>query len=204
MPKTVVPRSSLPMLPKAPKSGESLTSQALYWQERGERHRLSFQDVVGVSLAETEGNHNHNFPCLILHAYPKGEETSIDRPTPRVLKEYCLTCLNLEVRSQWQIAIENALVGQPMDAKTEPRRLQVIINPVSGKKQAVQIFEQVRPLLDRSYLRYTVLKTSRANETQELARNLDLANIDGLVLVGGDGTGTSRERLRGKGYFWRN
>ena len=92
------------------------------------------------------------------------------------------------MRSQWQKAINHALVGKSLDADIKPRHLQIIINPSSGKKQAVKIFAQVRTLFEISNLEYTITETHSAAETKELVYNLNLDKINGLVIVGGDGT----------------
>ena len=43
-------------------------------------------------------------------------------------------------------------------------------------------------LFERSNLQYTVTQTQSADHTKKIARDLDLEVIDGLVIVGGDGT----------------
>ena len=140
---------------------------------------------MGVSIAEDEAV---KFPCLLVHAYPKVKADPLVAKQKRTLQEYCFTCANFTLRSQWYRAINNTLLGKPIDAEVIPRHLQIIINPVSGRGQAVEIFKRVRPLFDRSNLKYTVTETFSAIDTQNLVRELDLSKIDGLVIVGGDGT----------------
>ena len=98
-----------------------------------------------------------------------------------VLKEYCFTCPNKETQYKWQQVINNSLAKKL-------RYLQVIINPVSGKKQAAQIFERVRPLLDKSYLKYSVRESYSSDDIKDFTSKLNLAKVDGLIIVGGDGT----------------
>lgn len=176
-------KQRLSIYPETPDELGILTANILCWQQQGEEKQLNLDDVVGVSLADHEIN-----PCLIVHAYPKVETGHSIKKQQRVLQEYCFTCPNSRVRSQWYRAISNALAGKAFDAEIKPRRLQIIINPASGRKQASQIFERVRPLFDRSNLEYTVTPTYSAADTQNLVRDLDLSQIDGLVIVGGDGT----------------
>ena len=159
----------------------TLTNKALFWREKREQ-RLALSDVVGVSLIE-----KNNIPCLLVHAYPIVTGNFFKKPR-RTLTEYCFTCPNLEVRSQWQKAIKNALVGKLPNDTVTPKHLQIIINPVSGKKQASRIFEDIRPLFDKSFLTYSVTQTYSTADTKELVSNLNLSEIDGLVIVGGDGT----------------
>ena len=198
MKSTVLFEHPLALLPEKPEIPAILTSNVLFWQEEGEQRQLLLQDVVGVSASDREES---EFPCLLIHAYPyeKRRFTRIKRllgvaeannspKSSRVLKEYCFTCTSLAERSQWQQVINNVLIGQPIDAVNRPRNLQVIVNPVSGKKQAAQIFARVRSLFDNSYLKYSVKQTSSGRDIQDFIRNLDLTQVDGLVVVGGDGT----------------
>ena len=162
-----------------------LTKNALFWQQMGIRQQLNLDDVVGTSLVEPK---EHEPPSLLVYAYPKVEVGLIAKRQQRVLQKYYFTCPDEKVRSQWQKAINNTLANKPIDADAKPRRLQIIINPVSGKKKASQIFEQVRPLFEQSNLEYTVAETLSAADTKHLVYNLNLADTDGLVIVGGDGT----------------
>ena len=173
MKSTVLFQDSLALFPDEPNNIATLESNILFWQEKGNQRQLFLKDVVGVSLVELEES---KFPCLLLHAYPL---KSIAQS--RVLKEYCFTCPNVEVRAQWQQAINNTLANKL-------RHLQVIINPVSGKKQAAKIFERVRPLLDKSYLKYSVKETASSKDIETFVGNLNLSEVDGLIIVGGDGT----------------
>ncbi|MCC0176738.1 sphingosine kinase [Waterburya agarophytonicola K14] len=178
MKSTVLFEHPLALLPEKPEKSAILISNALFWQEKGEQRQLLLQDVVGVSMSDREES---EFPCLLIHAYPYQKNS-------RVLKEYCFTCASLAGRSLWQQAINNVLVGQPIDAVDRPRYLQVIVNPVSGKQRALKIFDRIRPLFDHSYLNYSVKQTSSSRDIQDFVSNLDLTQVDGLVIVGGDGT----------------
>ncbi len=155
-----------------------LTATTLSWSANGSTCQLALADVVGVSVVDIGAA---KIPGLIVNAYPQQQKL-------RVLQEYWFACPNLQVQQQWQTAINNTLRGKPIDAKLQPRHLQIIINPNSGKQQACQIFEQVRPLLEKSYLRFRVTKTLSAKHTKDFVQQLDLHTIDGLVIVGGDGT----------------
>ena len=157
-----------------------LTKDALYWQENGITQQLTLNDVVGTSLVDGDKN------SLLVHAYPN--QVSLQGKKQRVLREYHFTCQDRQSQLQWHQAIANTLQGKPIDAGVKPRHLQIIINPVSGRGQASQIFDRVRPIFDQSNLTYTVNQTFSAADTKNLVKELDLTKVDGLVIVGGDGT----------------
>ncbi|MGL5795142.1 MAG: diacylglycerol kinase family protein, partial [Waterburya sp.] len=189
----VIFEHQLAIFPEKPQHLGILTTDSLFWWHNGEKQQLALRDVVGVSLLNREKDKD---PCLVVHAYPVVKTGYLGKKQQRVLKEYCFTCPDIEVRSrsvgyaqsQWQRAINNTLEGKPIDAIIQPRHLQIIINPVSGRGQTSKIFQQVLPLLDRSNLEYTVTETSSATDTKNLVLNLNLVNTDGIVIVGGDGT----------------
>ena len=181
----VVFESKLGSYPEQANELGILTKDFLFWQHEGIKQQLRLNDVVGTSLVNRGANDR---ATLMVLAYPKRQVGLLKKKTRRILQEYCFTCLDLATRSQWQLAINNTLLDKPVEAVVKPRHLQVIINPTSGKKKAAQIFEAVRPLFDRSNLTYVVSQTKSLADTKNLVHNLNLFDIDGLVIVGGDGT----------------
>ncbi len=167
-------------------SNSVLTTNALIWYSDGKKHQLYLDDVVGVSIGEN--SHLNQMPCLTVNAYPLMQKGKFSVKRQRILQEYKFACPNREVRSRWVQAINNTLRGFPVDAIALPRRLQIILNPISGKKQGRKIFAQVRPLLERSHLHFTVTETFSAEETRNFLQKMALEEIDSLVIVGGDGT----------------
>lgn len=181
----VIFTSKLVSYPETATEAGLLTKNYLFWQHNGIKQQLCLDDVVGTTLVNYGED---NQPCILVSAYPKKTFGLIAKKERRVLQEYYFTCADLTRRSQWQQAINNTLIGKAIDVDIKCRKLQVAINPNSGQKLASKIFEQVRLLLDRSNLTYTVTETSSATDTKNLVRNLNLSAIDGLVIVGGDGT----------------
>jgi len=180
----VIFKSKLANYPETTIESAVLTKEYLSWQQGGIEQKLYLNDVVGTSLVDygEEGQ-----PCLLVSAYPRQITGSIGKQK-RVLQEYYFICEDTAKRSQWQKAIDNILVGKEINADIKQRCLKVIINPNSGKKKAVKIFDRVRPLFDRANLKYTVTETKSAADTKDLVSNLNLTATDELVIVGGDGT----------------
>lgn len=78
-----------------------------------------------------------------------------------------------------------------LDKNTKrPRNLLVIINPNSGKKNALKTWEDVSPFFERSKISTKVVATQRTRHAFEVINNTsdeDLARLDGIIIVGGDG-----------------
>ncbi|XP_060569531.1 uncharacterized protein LOC132727945 isoform X2 [Ruditapes philippinarum] len=69
-----------------------------------------------------------------------------------------------------------------------PRKLLVLINPVSGRSKGRSTYEQkVAPIFKEAGIETDVIVTQRAHHTEEILSTYDLNSINGLVLVGGDG-----------------
>ena len=183
MKSSIVFQHQLSVYPEQGKLGV-LTEDTLFWQQDGVERQFDLNDVVGTS----EWSGSSDGYGLAVYAYPKVQKGRFIKKQQRKLREYYFTCSSDRSRTKWQQALDNTLAGKPIDAVVRPRRLKIIINPLGGKGQAWQIFTKIRSLFDRSNLEYTVTKTYSAADTQNLVKELDLTQIDGLVIVGGDGT----------------
>ncbi|KAJ0983654.1 hypothetical protein J5N97_011909 [Dioscorea zingiberensis] len=70
-----------------------------------------------------------------------------------------------------------------------PKRLFVIVNPFGGKKLARKIFHnEVKPLLEAAGILYALQETGHPLHAQEIARNMNLDQYNGIICVSGDGT----------------
>lgn len=68
------------------------------------------------------------------------------------------------------------------------KKLLLLINPNSGPGRALQTYRKhVSPLLAEAEVAHEVLVTERANHASDIARNLDLKQYAGLVIISGDG-----------------
>ncbi|XP_060724962.1 sphingosine kinase 2-like isoform X2 [Tachysurus vachellii] len=71
---------------------------------------------------------------------------------------------------------------------TSPRRFLVLINPQSGKGQALDLFNNhVKHMLQEANITYTLQVTERQNHARELVREADLSQWDAVVIMSGDG-----------------
>ncbi len=68
------------------------------------------------------------------------------------------------------------------------RRLAVVVNPLGGKRNGIRMLDQVRPIFYDAGCVLDVRMTERVGHATEIARTLDLTAVDGVCIVGGDGT----------------
>lgn len=164
-----------------------LKEDALIWWQQGQQMSIALADVVGVSqetspptpfLKKETGVNlevKKNSRGFVISAYPgKGGK--------RKLHKYYLLAENEEGRSRWLEAINQRL------GHVAQRRLLVVINPTSGKKKALTIWQQVSVLFDASYISYQVVISQGVEQIRDMLNRLDISQIDGVVIIGGDGT----------------
>ncbi len=68
------------------------------------------------------------------------------------------------------------------------RRLAVVVNPHGGKRNGIRVLERIRHIFDSVGIELEILVTQRVGHATEIAKNLDLQHLDGICVVGGDGT----------------
>uniref|UniRef100_A0A667WSN3 sphingosine kinase n=1 Tax=Myripristis murdjan TaxID=586833 RepID=A0A667WSN3_9TELE len=69
-----------------------------------------------------------------------------------------------------------------------PCRVMVLVNPHSGRGQALQLFTgHVQGMLTEAAVPYTLVITEHQNHARELVRKADLSQWDALVIMSGDG-----------------
>jgi sphingosine kinase len=168
-----------------------LTEKYLIFFHNGQEIYLSLDDVVGVSPCDISVN--IDTILFELKAYPLVELSAgfgFGKKRQRQLKTYEFACPNTEVRSRWLVAIQNLIRGLPIDNQNTVvnQRLQIFLNPISGKRQSRIIFQQIRPLLDNSHLEYTLTETTRPGQIKDSLNQINLSEIDGIIIVGGDGS----------------
>jgi YegS/Rv2252/BmrU family lipid kinase len=64
----------------------------------------------------------------------------------------------------------------------------LIVNPFSGKKQGLKILEKITPLFRINNIELNIIYTNYSGHAETLARDIDIENYNGLLLIGGDGT----------------
>ncbi len=68
------------------------------------------------------------------------------------------------------------------------KHILLIVNPCSGKRRGMAVLEQVEPVFAAADVELDVHVTEEAGHARRMAKEFDLADYDGLCLVGGDGT----------------
>jgi sphingosine kinase len=146
------------------------------------RASLKIEDVVGAQVTDAG---------VVLHSYPVSPASccgsSDASARPRSYQPVTLSQTEAASTSATKLAALVAAVNSL--CRPHPnRRLLVLINPFSGVKRGMTVFEEVlRPMLERSELQYTTLLTTHAGHAREHIAALDFSTVDGVITVSGDG-----------------
>uniref|UniRef100_A0A4W5NRU6 sphingosine kinase n=1 Tax=Hucho hucho TaxID=62062 RepID=A0A4W5NRU6_9TELE len=69
-----------------------------------------------------------------------------------------------------------------------PRRLLLLVNPFSGRGQAMQWCQtHILPMIREANISYNLIQTERQNHARELIKEISLPQWDGIIIVSGDG-----------------
>uniref|UniRef100_A0A3Q4G646 sphingosine kinase n=1 Tax=Neolamprologus brichardi TaxID=32507 RepID=A0A3Q4G646_NEOBR len=75
-----------------------------------------------------------------------------------------------------------------MSRVRRPCRIMILVNPQSGRGQALQLFTgHIQGMLTEASVPYTLVITEHQNHARELVRKADLSQWDALVILSGDG-----------------
>ncbi|XP_056443021.1 sphingosine kinase 1-like [Gadus chalcogrammus] len=102
---------------------------------------------------------------------------------------------NLEEADKWARAIQQRMgLLQPsrdgvlLSEVRRPCRVMLLVNPQSGKGQALALYNgPVQRMLHEAGVPHTLFITERKNHARELVREADLSQWDALVIISGDG-----------------
>ncbi|CAL8315737.1 unnamed protein product [Arctogadus glacialis] len=114
---------------------------------------------------------------------------------------------NLREAQRWARAIRDAAAkqiprrnGVVYAQVPRPCRLMVLLNPQSGRGQAMQLFTaHVQNMLIEAGVPYTLVITDRRNHAREVVRKADLRLWDALVIMSGDGLLFERDEQKQMG-----
>uniref|UniRef100_A0A3B5MRE1 sphingosine kinase n=1 Tax=Xiphophorus couchianus TaxID=32473 RepID=A0A3B5MRE1_9TELE len=146
---------------------------------------LPLSELVGCSCPRSPAP-----PLLVLYWYPQGKRRKgVSRR--RQVKAYLAE--SRPEAERWSAAIQCLLREVPVTANTgdllpRPRRLLLLVNPFSGRGQAMQWCQtHILPMIREANISYNLIQTERRNHARELIREISLPEWDGIVIVSGDG-----------------
>jgi len=75
-----------------------------------------------------------------------------------------------------------------LDATNLPRRkFYVIVNPVSGKRKAIKVYDKVKELFWEADIGHELRKTTHSGHAEEIGRDIDFSHYNAVLTISGDG-----------------
>uniref|UniRef100_A0A3Q0R9P4 sphingosine kinase n=1 Tax=Amphilophus citrinellus TaxID=61819 RepID=A0A3Q0R9P4_AMPCI len=146
---------------------------------------LPLSELVGCSCPRSPAP-----PLLVLYWYPPGKRRKgVSRR--RQVRAYLAE--SRAEAERWSAAVQCLLRGVTVTANTgdllpRPRRLLLLVNPCSGRGQAMQWCQtHILPMIREANISYNLIQTERQNHARELIREISLPEWDGIIIVSGDG-----------------
>ncbi|XP_043946415.1 sphingosine kinase 1 [Protopterus annectens] len=165
-------------------------------------HRLALADCIGCRTFREDGD-NQVTICFSAVFYPlrkKGRGPSATSSRKKVVKTFRVDSFeifekNQEIADIWARKIKelSALSLDVTDGLLygilpQPSRVLILLNPHSGKGQALQLFHsQVLPMLNETEIQHKLIVTERQNHAHELIQEEDLSLWDAVIIMSGDG-----------------
>uniref|UniRef100_A0A671THK1 sphingosine kinase n=1 Tax=Sparus aurata TaxID=8175 RepID=A0A671THK1_SPAAU len=163
---------------------------------------LSLKDCVGCR-AYRENDNADPAAYLSAYFYPLRRRW-MSSGVSRQRVEHCfrLAALqdpraNLEEADKWAPSLFDWLKtrGRPimgpgvsMSELSRPCRMMLLVNPQSGKGQALTLYNNhIQRMLNEAGVPHTLVITERQNHARELVKEADLSQWDALVIMSGDG-----------------
>lgn len=70
----------------------------------------------------------------------------------------------------------------------EKRKLLVLVNPFSGRRQAALSWRIAKPILEKAHVTMKVVMTERAGHAYDIvSQDIKIGDYDGIITVSGDG-----------------
>ncbi|XP_074519572.1 sphingosine kinase 1-like [Halichoeres trimaculatus] len=161
---------------------------------------LSLKDCVGCRAYRGDDNSD---PAAYLSAYfypLKRRWMSSGVSRQRLEQCFRLAALqdpraNLEEAEKWARAVRERSARQQylrdgvlVRELSRPCRMMLLVNPQSGKGQALTLYNNhIQRMLNEAGVPHTLVITERQNHARELVKEADLSQWDALVIMSGDG-----------------
>ncbi|XP_061814027.2 sphingosine kinase 2 [Nerophis lumbriciformis] len=182
--------------PAAPASSYALTLTHVHVHIQRLSPRVGKEARLLLPLAELVGCSCPRAPApplLVLYWYPPGKRRKgVSRR--RQVRAYLAE--SRAEAERWSAAVQCLLGGVAVTSETEfsrsllprPKRLLLLVNPFSGRGQAMQwCHTHILPMIREANISYNLIQTERQNHARELIREISLPEWDGVVIISGDG-----------------
>eukprot|EP01117_Protostelium_nocturnum_P003202 TRINITY_DN1413_c0_g1_i2.p1 TRINITY_DN1413_c0_g1~~TRINITY_DN1413_c0_g1_i2.p1 ORF type:complete len:661 (-),score=208.70 TRINITY_DN1413_c0_g1_i2:184-2166(-) len=198
-------------------SSQQVTGTNVIRLESAIRQNIKFSDIIGFNMEESmeklviekgiskgyirkrdseilttnEDVEPPSSPRFLLHIYTMSETQGNTGcmgiiPSGLQRRDFTFVSTNRDSFYTFGMKLNELLYDRPIQKR--PRRLAVVVNPIGGNRSAkIKYLEFVKPIFNLANIEITEYETQRYNHAFDIALDMDLKTIDGIVCVGGDG-----------------
>ncbi|XP_076826663.1 sphingosine kinase 2 [Brachyhypopomus gauderio] len=185
---------SLPLSPASCSYALTLTPTHIHVQRltprpgKDSRLLLPLAELTGSSCPRAPAP-----PLLVLYWYPPRRRR---RGVSRRRHVHAYQAESRPEAERWNTAVQCLLRGLDITATTEfsksmlprPRRLLLLVNPFSGRGQAMDWCQtHILPMIREANISYNLIPTKYPSHARELMREITLREWDGIIIASGDG-----------------
>ncbi|XP_011448906.3 ceramide kinase-like isoform X1 [Magallana gigas] len=155
-----------------------------------ERLKLSNKSICDINISDVIGCHLTEEPAGLLSGLFWSSPNLVVRYISKG-KNYKWTAETVQVTGSKEEceALQDKINEKLGQEKNRPKRLAVFINPVGGRRNALKTYsDAVHPLFKVANINCDVNVSERPKHLIDLVNSYDTSNVDGLVILGGDGS----------------
>lgn len=162
-------------------------------------HKLKNVDVINISTIK-------DIPVALMLNEDDTKYNDLIRLAciPKYQKKRCSGCKCSEIYNERNVVVIYLLINKAitedlmsdvyqvpelneLSAKNRNRKLLLFVNPMSGTKSSVKIWNRVEPIFKLAKIDFEVVYTERFNHAYDVVMELDYKKYDGIITCSGDG-----------------
>ncbi|TMW63028.1 hypothetical protein Poli38472_005646 [Pythium oligandrum] len=143
--------------------------------------RIALDDLLGAARESTTSE-------VIVHYMKQGKGKNEEK-LKRRYRQLELKFKTTEAADLWVRAFQLLVKWQARVPIHRTRKIKVVVNPHSGKRRGLQIWQKWKPVFQLAGIQCDMETTQYSGHARDIGKTLDLsAKYEAVVFVGGDGT----------------
>jgi len=144
-----------------------------------EKHTIAIDDIVAWEKDTSVDNDRQPATCVV--HYIKRHEKSI-----WIMEHLNISALKSEDLQEFCVELQQQF---DKTSASRPKRLLVLLNPIGGRGKAQKMYDTVvTSVFDLAKITCDLVVSQRSKHLIEVMANYDCKDVDGIVMLGGDGT----------------
>ncbi|OWF54541.1 ceramide kinase-like [Mizuhopecten yessoensis] len=156
---------------------------------------LAFDDIIAIK--KEDSTCTGSTESFVDHPNPSSSSSTIIHYIKKVPDDPKWSHATVKISPSSEKECDYKIILEKVQAKfdkvveTRPNKLLVLMNPIGGKRQARTMYDTVMtPLFELANISCHLIVSERPKHLIEVLKTYDYKSMDGIVMMGGDGTFT--------------